>query len=477
MVGQPDEQGYREWLNEYIERYTIPPNELLISEESEDNMSDDTEQISELEQHTRALEDAMRMTGEQAGGAPNIGGTPDIAGTVDVVADEELYKAGVQGTVLPPEPPVTLRWTMATNAKLKEVAPYKLTDRDKAQRELIKDGSVVKIIGTSMGCGASNGEVVKGDIGIVKQVMYDNSYIVAIAGKASEWCAKIQDIEIINGVTGEIDELVEGLAVGYSELHRQHPAEKFNPRIQSLNSEINTTQENLTKLYHTLRDLNKLKECDVRRVRGISSNAQIREYFKHLLGNCYENIRVSNHGLELKGLTKPIVIRAYHHNFQLGKFIVTVDFDGITIRNEVESAGRDGYIHPHISDGSRAESGIRSAGNVCWGSYNNSFIAYLERYDYLRVLDLVHTFLSNVTLTSQYIDIRYWYPDADTRCARCWHIADECHCADCRHCGENEDSCECTTCPNTGNILPDGVGEDMCEDCDNWNSDENSCNY
>lgn len=335
-------------------------------------------------------------------------------------------------------------------------------------------GDVVRILSADTYSWGIDG-VTPNDIGIVRAIT-GHTYHIAIAHKDDNWFCKRTDIELAHGVTDiEVKDRLTDLVEDYNELHKKHP-EIYDKRITDINNDISRLERELLTHTKQLRDVIKLKECDVRRARTIKSNASIRGMFDYLLANCYESISIrSTTTQHIEAITKPLIIDRYDYKFELGRFKIRVEFDSILITN-YDGKQVERHIHPHLSGLVGSTDSEDSNETICWGSYNTKIREHIASYDYLLVLDVVHKFLSDVNLESQYIDIREWYPDADKRCTKCWNLLDKCTCKLCTHCGEDEDNCSCEHCPDTGDFLSDGVCPEYCSECGSYDRDE-GCQY
>lgn len=109
----------------------------------------------------------------------------------------------------------------------------------------------------------------------------------------------------------------------------------------------------------------------------------------------YTNISYTKNGI--KALTAPIIIKHDKKDYDLGKYEVTLSYEGtckiIGINPKIE--GR--FDHPHISDG-----------NVCWGNFAGQIPKLIGSSEFDVALDMIYTFLAHYDTGNPYKTIEHW---------------------------------------------------------------------
>ena len=110
----------------------------------------------------------------------------------------------------------------------------------------------------------------------------------------------------------------------------------------------------------------------------------------------YSNISFTKSGL--KAITTPIVIKYKSIDYDIGRFNVSLGFDGtckiINLDHKIEV-----YDHPHINDG-----------NVCWGNFSGWIPKLVGSSEFDVALDQIYTFLCHYDNGSPYKHIESWQP-------------------------------------------------------------------
>lgn len=112
--------------------------------------------------------------------------------------------------------------------------------------------------------------------------------------------------------------------------------------------------------------------------------------------DAYDSISFTKTGL--KAITKPIFIPFNKEVYDMGRYEVCLNFDGITkIHSLDKKDGGSGYDHPHIS-----------SGNVCWGNFAGYIPKLVGSSEFDVALVQIHTFLCHYDSGSPYRTLDHW---------------------------------------------------------------------
>ena len=111
-------------------------------------------------------------------------------------------------------------------------------------------------------------------------------------------------------------------------------------------------------------------------------------------GESYNSISFTKTGI--KAITTPINIKYEKKEYVMGRFEVTLNFDGICKIKNLDNK-IDHYDHPHINDT-----------QVCWGNFAGYIPKLIGSSEFDVALVQIHTFLSHYDSGSPYKTIDYW---------------------------------------------------------------------
>jgi hypothetical protein len=110
----------------------------------------------------------------------------------------------------------------------------------------------------------------------------------------------------------------------------------------------------------------------------------------------YESISFMKTGL--KAISTPITVKYSGKEYDMGRYEVTLNFNGETAIHSVDHAGeQSGYDHPHVSNG-----------RPCWGNMSGQLPKLIGQSEYDVALTMVYTFLSSYDSASPYRTIDNW---------------------------------------------------------------------
>ena len=119
------------------------------------------------------------------------------------------------------------------------------------------------------------------------------------------------------------------------------------------------------------------------------------EIHKMMGGDLYESVSFMHSGL--KAITTPIFIEYGGNKYQMGKYEVTLGFNGNTVIKALEKLPTVRHDHPHVS-----------GGNPCWGNFAGEIPKRIGYGEFDVALVLIHTFLCHFDSNAPYETIENW---------------------------------------------------------------------
>lgn len=149
----------------------------------------------------------------------------------------------------------------------------------------------------------------------------------------------------------------------------QRDVANFIDYINILRSQKNNLDKKITSIYNSLKQLEK--------------------------SDMYSKIEVRDNGIV--GVTKNIKIKYNRHEYNLGKYKVTVLFEG---KVHICSANPSNHTncHPHVN----------SDGTACWGNAAEDIAKGIGQSDFLSVFKICYNFLNSYDNTHPYEKIENW---------------------------------------------------------------------
>jgi hypothetical protein len=334
----------------------------------------------------------------------------------------------------------------------------------------IKVGSKVEVFSAFYGWGV----VCKHDRGIV--VAIEGNYLTLdvlpngdFAG-AEGWKCIIDDVKLVDEPS-----IIDKEALQYINFFKQK-TKLYNDKKQKMLSEISIKEHEIYELYTDLNDMSTLVKSYTAKQSAMS---------KDNIANLYATMRsgfssIAYLGSKIIATTTPITMKFEYTDvddntrmvsIEMGVYNITIDIFNQDITFGYVSGGYDSdvrarYIHPHIL----------SNGKACWGTWHNAIVEYHRNADYISELITARKFLCEADQQGWYINAFAFAKDNSGRCADCWELQDNCDCDICEYCEHSMDNCTCIRCPSTNDRI-DEIGGDYCAECDQYNSEDGTCEY
>ena len=272
------------------------------------------------------------------------------------------------------------------------------------------------------------------------------------------WICKLEDVKILDKKAVANKE-VEQKVVNYIAFVRGKEKE-YKKQIDSAYKDISIKQNEIRDTYHRLNELNTLKLSSYNKAKRIEKSKIINGIQE--LEDKYEAIESSSDRIIAR--TKPIILEYNGLDIPLGRYAVEIDIMGNVVFSVVDRVNEPheevSEIHPHIT----------ASGSPCWGTWLQSITEGLTSGNYLSVLSLIHSYLSQCDELGWYVSALAFGKDANKRCKECWALVDECDCDKCEECGRDEEHCDCTRCPDSGDRIEE-VGGSYCNGCSSLDND------
>ena len=109
----------------------------------------------------------------------------------------------------------------------------------------------------------------------------------------------------------------------------------------------------------------------------------------------YSNVSYTKSGI--KALTTPVVIKNGSKEYDMGRYEVSLGYDGTCRIIGVDRKIDGRYDHPHITDG-----------QVCWGNFSGQIPKLIGSSEFDVALDMIFTFLCHYDAASPYKTIEHW---------------------------------------------------------------------
>ncbi len=144
------------------------------------------------------------------------------------------------------------------------------------------------------------------------------------------------------------------------------------------------------------------------------------------------------------GTTQPININFDDYEYRFDPYQIEVNIREGKVQIAGSSNEVNGYIHPHISDGS-----------ICWGNIGPAITRLQGELELHGLFQLVHQFLSTYNEDDPFQRIEHWNPNWEEEM--------------------DEDSPYCEWCDDYGHSTADCMGCWWCRDCDEYHSVDEEC--
>jgi len=108
----------------------------------------------------------------------------------------------------------------------------------------------------------------------------------------------------------------------------------------------------------------------------------------------YSSISFTKSGI--RAITTPIVVKHGGKEYDMGRFDITLQFDGVCKANNLDHKV-DNYDHPHVN-----------AGQFCWGNFSGWIPKLVGASEFDVALDQIYTFLCHYDSASPYKPLEAW---------------------------------------------------------------------